>query len=70
MGFQRSWGAERTMLLYNYGLNAQTVNLSGLGASSSWAAEYAASTDVLANASGSANLNLPPQSVTVYRQRN
>jgi len=70
MGFQRSWGTERTMVLYNYGLNPQTVNLSDLGASSSWAAEYAASTDVLANASGSANLNLPPQSVTVYRQRN
>ena len=70
MGFQRSWGAERTMVLYNYGLNAQTVNLSGLGASSSWAAQYAASSDVLASASGTASLNLPPQSVTVYRQRN
>jgi hypothetical protein len=70
MGFQRSLGTERTMVLYNYGLVAQNVNLSGLGAASVWAAEYPVASDLMVTASGTASLNLPPQSVTVYRQRN
>lgn len=69
MGFQRSLGAERKMVLYNYGLNAQSVSLGGLPPSSSWAAEYPASTEVVVGANGTLNLTLPPQSVTVYRQR-
>ncbi|MEK7347099.1 MAG: alpha-amylase family glycosyl hydrolase [Pseudomonadota bacterium] len=70
MGFQRSLTTERTLVLYNYGLSAQTVSLTGLGALSLWSAEYAASSDLLASLSGTASLSLPPQSVTVYRQRN
>ena len=70
MGFQRSWGNERTLVLYNYGLTAQNVNLSGLGVSAIWAAEYTAATDLIASLDGTASLSLSPQSVTVYRQRN
>ncbi len=70
MGFQRSLGTERTMVLYNYGLVAQNVNLSGLGAASVWAAEYPVASDLMVTASGTASLNLPPQSVMVYLQRN
>ena len=69
MGFQRTLGAERTLVLYNYGLNPQLVNLTGLEASSRWAAEYAAATDLLVGPDGATRLNLSPQSVTVYRQR-
>ena len=69
MGFQRSLGSERTMVLYNYGLNPQPVSLSGLAASSSWTAEYPVSTDVQVGSNGTLALTLPPQSVTVYRQR-
>lgn len=69
MGFQRSLGSERTMVLYNYGLNPQPVSLSGLAASSSWTAEYPSSTDVQVSSNGTLALTLPPQSVTVYRQR-
>ncbi len=69
MGFQRSLGSERTMVLYNYGLNPQPVSLSGLAASSSWTAEYSSSTDVQVSSNGTLALTLPPQSVTVYRQR-
>ena len=69
MGFQRTLGAERTLVLYNYGLNPQVVNLTGLEASSRWAAEYAAATDLLVGPDGATRLNLSPQSVTVYRQR-
>lgn len=70
MGFQRSLGTERTLVLYNYGSTGQAVNLSGLGAASSWVAEYPAASGFNALASGTVSLTLPPQSVTVYRQKN
>ena len=38
-------------------------------ASSSWTAEYSSSTDVQVSSNGTLALTLPPQSVTVYRQR-
>lgn len=69
MGFERSLGSERTMVLYNYGLNAQSVTLSGLAASSRWSAEYPVSADLSVSSTGAVTLSLPPQSVMVYRQR-
>lgn len=68
MGFQRHWGSERTLVLYNYGLMAQPVTLNALGAATRWVAEYPSAPELVAGLDGTATLSLPPQSVTVYRQ--
>ena len=68
MGFQRHWGSERTLVLYNYGLMAQPVTLNSLGAATRWVAEYPSAPEMVAGLDGTATLSQPPQSVTVYRQ--
>lgn len=69
MGFQRSFGTERTMVLYNYGQSAQTVALTGLTPGARWLAEYPQASDWTVASDGSVRVSLPAQSVTVYRQQ-
>lgn len=69
MGFQRRLDAQRTLVLYNYGQAAQTVDVSELGAASHWVAEYPSAPGFAADALGTARLQLPAQSLMVYRQQ-
>lgn len=69
MGFQRGLDTERTLVLYNYGQTAQTVEVQGLAAASDWSAQYPLTHDLVATAEGTLLVSLPPQSVAVYLRR-
>ncbi|OYU44227.1 MAG: alpha-amylase, partial [Burkholderiales bacterium PBB4] len=72
LGFQRHWGAEKTLVLLNYGSSAQAVDVAGLSPGASLVphlqTEQSGSTTALpVGSNGSARVALPAQSVSVYR---
>jgi glycosidase len=67
MTFQRVLGAEKTLLVFNYGSNAGAITATGLpGAASLHSLWPVGAADLVADASGAANINLPAQSFAVF----
>ncbi len=67
MGFERRLGKERVLVLINFGAGAARVPVKSLGVKSHWARQYPSSHSALqADARGSADANIPAQSVAVW----
>ncbi|MEN9544789.1 MAG: hypothetical protein RLZZ598_1622 [Pseudomonadota bacterium] len=70
LGFQRRLGKEQSLVLINYGTEAQTLKVPALGAGAPLLAAYPRGTAALAvGADGNAMLTLAPQSVQVFVRR-
>ncbi len=70
LGFQRRFGADHTLVLINYGDVAVTAAAAGLPAGARLRSAYpAAAKPARADHTGSARIELPPQSVRVYTVR-
>jgi glycosidase len=67
LGYQRALGAERTLVLLNYGTEPATAWVRELPARARLQAVYPAGGRAIADAQGVAEIALPPQSVRVYR---
>ena len=68
LGFQRALGAERTLVLLNYGEQPATAWVRGLPARAQLRAAYpVGEAPQQADADGAGAIELPPQSVRVYR---
>ena len=67
MSFQRAAGAERTLVVINYGASATAVDVAGLAANASAAALYPADgTTLTASAGGVAHVTLAARQVRVF----
>ncbi len=67
MGFQRSLGAEKTLVLMNYGTEAASVKVAGLPVNTTLLAAYPRSgANAAVDASGNAQININGQTVKVY----
>lgn len=69
MHYQRQLGREQTLVVINYGNDANSIPLSQLGANRRWRQQYPASHQVLlrSDSQGTATLAIPAQSVSVFR---
>ena len=68
MGYQRRLGTERTLVTFNYGLLPATATATGLPAGARLSAAHPkAAKSVLADRLGVARIEMPPQSVMVFR---
>ena len=68
MSFQRVLGAEKTLLVFNYGSALGTITSSGLtGGATLHRIWPAGAADLVVDVSGSANISLPAQSFAVFR---
>lgn len=75
MGFQRHWGSEKTLVLFNYGNNTQAVNVTGLSAGAALIPRLqtevgsSTGTTLTVSSNGNANVPLPALSVAVYQMQ-
>lgn len=67
MGFQRRYGAELSLVMINYGLDARSVKLSGLPPNIRLTPRYPTdATQSRSNAQGSVELSMPAQALRVF----
>jgi glycosidase len=67
MTFQRVLGAEKTLLVFNYGSAAGAITTSGLSGSASLHRLWpVGALDLVADVAGSVNISLPAQSFAVF----
>lgn len=70
MSYQRSLGAERTLVVTHYGTSATTVPVANLPANAQLVAAYpSGGATIIADAAGQANVPMAAQSVRVYELR-